>query len=174
MDNICKNIPPCHPPSLTIRTRLFKDANSAEKKTPRISRREFGIDVTVAATAAALSLSPPSLLTARRGRAGASERELGIRKCARSIVFTYKADTPKNEPAALTFIPLYTWANRDATPMQMWTQLLRARDLAAIQGRNPGGDCLLITARRRAERRQVLAATAKRGAKDFHACPPPR
>jgi hypothetical protein len=42
-----------------------KDANGAETKSARISRREFGLDAAVAA-AAALSLSPPSLLTARR------------------------------------------------------------------------------------------------------------
>lgn len=44
-----------------------KDANAAETKSARISRREFGLDAAVAA-AAALSLSPPSLLTARHNR----------------------------------------------------------------------------------------------------------
>jgi hypothetical protein len=41
-----------------------KDANRAETKSARISRREFGLDA--AAAAAAFSLSSPSLLTARR------------------------------------------------------------------------------------------------------------
>ena len=40
-----------------------KDANGANSKSVRISRREFGLD---AALAAALVVSPPSLLTARR------------------------------------------------------------------------------------------------------------
>lgn len=40
-----------------------KDANGADSKSVRISRREFGLD---AALAAALVVSPPSLLTARR------------------------------------------------------------------------------------------------------------
>jgi DUF1680 family protein len=26
---------------------------------------------------------------------------------------------------ALTFIPYYAWANREATPMQVWTPLLK-------------------------------------------------
>jgi hypothetical protein len=44
-----------------------KDAIGAEPSSPRISRREFGLDAAVgAAAAAALSLSRPSLLTARR------------------------------------------------------------------------------------------------------------
>jgi hypothetical protein len=42
-----------------------KDTNGAETKSALISRREFGLDAAVAA-AAALSLSPPSLLAARR------------------------------------------------------------------------------------------------------------
>ena len=40
-----------------------KDANGADSKSVRISRREFGLD---AALTAALVVSPPSLLTARR------------------------------------------------------------------------------------------------------------
>jgi hypothetical protein len=45
----------------------IKDANRAETKSARISRREFGLDATIgAAAAAALSLSAPSLLAARR------------------------------------------------------------------------------------------------------------
>jgi hypothetical protein len=45
----------------------IKDTNSAETKSARISRREFGLDAAVGvATAAAISLSPPSLLHARR------------------------------------------------------------------------------------------------------------
>src|SRR5271167_1291689 len=38
---------------------------------------------------------------------------------------TYKADAPKNKPVPLTFIPYYAWANREATPMQVWTSLLK-------------------------------------------------
>ena len=44
-----------------------KNANSAGAKSARISRREFGLDAAVGAVAAAaVSLSPPSLLAARR------------------------------------------------------------------------------------------------------------
>jgi hypothetical protein len=44
-----------------------KDANRAETKSARISRREFGLDAAIgAAAAAAFSISPPSLLNARR------------------------------------------------------------------------------------------------------------
>jgi hypothetical protein len=44
-----------------------KDANGAETKSARISRREFGLDAAAGAfAAAAVSLSPPSLLAARR------------------------------------------------------------------------------------------------------------
>ncbi len=45
----------------------IKDPNRAETKSARISRREFGLDAAIGAVAAAaLSLSPPSLLNARR------------------------------------------------------------------------------------------------------------
>jgi hypothetical protein len=45
----------------------LKDANSVGAKSARISRREFGFDAAVAATAAAaLGVSPSSLLRARR------------------------------------------------------------------------------------------------------------
>jgi hypothetical protein len=46
-----------------------KDANGAETKSARISRREFGLDAAIggaAAAAAALPLLPPNLLNARR------------------------------------------------------------------------------------------------------------
>lgn len=43
------------------------DSNTAKTKSARISRREFGLDA-AAVAAAALSLSPPSLLTVRRDR----------------------------------------------------------------------------------------------------------
>jgi hypothetical protein len=47
----------------------IKDAKAAETKSARISRREFGLDAAVAATAAAaLAVSPSSLLTPRRDR----------------------------------------------------------------------------------------------------------
>ena len=42
-----------------------------------------------------------------------------------ALYSTYRADTPKNKPLALTFIPYYAWANREATPMQVWTPLLK-------------------------------------------------
>jgi DUF1680 family protein len=42
-----------------------------------------------------------------------------------ALYSTYTPDTPKNKPVALTFIPYYAWANREATPMQVWTPLLK-------------------------------------------------
>jgi hypothetical protein len=42
-----------------------------------------------------------------------------------ALYSTYRADSPKNKPVALTFIPYYAWANREATPMQVWTPLLK-------------------------------------------------
>jgi len=42
-----------------------------------------------------------------------------------ALYSTYRADPPKNKPVALTFIPYYAWANREATPMQVWTPLLK-------------------------------------------------
>src|ERR1700685_2880905 len=42
-----------------------------------------------------------------------------------ALYSTYAPDTPKNKPVALTFIPYYAWANREATPMQVWTPLLK-------------------------------------------------
>ena len=60
-----------------------KDANSSKTRSARISRREFGLD---AAVAAALSLSPSGLLSARRDRdsispmIAAGEQETGAPK----------------------------------------------------------------------------------------------
>jgi hypothetical protein len=54
-------------PSSNNSGAAIKDANGAETQSARISRREFGLDATIGAVAAAaLSLSPPSLLNARR------------------------------------------------------------------------------------------------------------
>jgi hypothetical protein len=69
----------------------IKDARGAETKSARISRREFGLDATigaVATAAAALSISPPSLLNARRDLENispaipASEQETAAAKLA--------------------------------------------------------------------------------------------
>jgi uncharacterized protein len=43
-----------------------------------------------------------------------------------ALYSTYNAEAPKSKPVALTFIPYYAWANREATPMQVWTPLLKA------------------------------------------------
>jgi uncharacterized protein len=37
----------------------------------------------------------------------------------------YTANTGSSSPVELTFIPYYAWANRAATPMQVWTPYLR-------------------------------------------------
>ena len=62
----------------------------------------------------------------RRGGAGASGGEFREFGSAHEALYsTYSPDTPKNKPVALTFIPYYAWANREATPMQVWTPLLK-------------------------------------------------
>lgn len=38
----------------------------------------------------------------------------------------YSAEAPPTRPVELKFTPYYTWANRTATPMQVWTPVLRA------------------------------------------------
>ncbi len=42
-----------------------------------------------------------------------------------SLYSQYQVDRPKTKPVHLTFIPYYAWANRDKTPMQVWTQLVK-------------------------------------------------
>lgn len=42
-----------------------------------------------------------------------------------SLYFHYSEDPLKTRQVALTFIPYYTWANREATPMQVWTPVLK-------------------------------------------------
>jgi DUF1680 family protein len=42
------------------------------------------------------------------------------------LYFRYSAAAPKSKPVRLTFIPYYAWANRTATPMQVWTPVARA------------------------------------------------
>ncbi len=42
-----------------------------------------------------------------------------------SLYMQYQQDRPKNKPVELTFIPYYAWANRDKSPMQVWTQLTK-------------------------------------------------
>jgi DUF1680 family protein len=38
----------------------------------------------------------------------------------------YTPTVPKGRQVELKFIPYYAWANRAATPMQVWTPTLRA------------------------------------------------
>jgi DUF1680 family protein len=42
-----------------------------------------------------------------------------------SLYTQYQQDRPKNKPVELTFIPYYAWANRDKSPMQVWTRLTK-------------------------------------------------
>jgi len=44
----------------------------------------------------------------------------------RQLYFRYSRELRKSKPVALTFIPYYAWANRTATPMQVWTPLSQA------------------------------------------------
>jgi DUF1680 family protein len=43
----------------------------------------------------------------------------------RHLYFRYSDEPRKSKPVSLTFIPYYAWANRTATPMQVWTPLSR-------------------------------------------------
>jgi DUF1680 family protein len=38
----------------------------------------------------------------------------------------YTRDAPKARQVELKFVPYYAWANRAATPMQVWTPILKA------------------------------------------------
>jgi DUF1680 family protein len=44
----------------------------------------------------------------------------------RDLYFHYSSEPRKSKPVSLTFIPYYAWANRTATPMQVWTPVSRA------------------------------------------------
>ncbi len=44
----------------------------------------------------------------------------------RSLYRPYTAEAPKERQVDLRFVPYYAWANRAATPMQVWTPILRA------------------------------------------------
>jgi DUF1680 family protein len=45
---------------------------------------------------------------------------------SRNTLYTlYQQERPKNKPVELTFIPYYAWANRDKSPMQVWTRLTK-------------------------------------------------
>ena len=39
------------------------------------------------------------------------------------LYFRYSNEARKSKPLSLTFIPYYAWANRTATPMQVWTPI---------------------------------------------------
>jgi hypothetical protein len=52
----------------------------------------------------------------------ASERPASADK----LYYPYAASTAPARPVELRFIPYYAWANRAATPMQVWTPVLRA------------------------------------------------
>jgi DUF1680 family protein len=43
-----------------------------------------------------------------------------------ALYHRYSADVPKAREVELRFVPYYAWANRAATPMQVWTPILRA------------------------------------------------
>jgi DUF1680 family protein len=40
-----------------------------------------------------------------------------------NLYFRYSREPRKSNPVSLTFIPYYAWANRTATPMQVWTPI---------------------------------------------------
>jgi DUF1680 family protein len=42
------------------------------------------------------------------------------------LYFRYNQEIPKTRTTTLTFIPYYAWANRAATPMQVWTPVVKA------------------------------------------------
>lgn len=42
------------------------------------------------------------------------------------LYYRYSSEAPKARKATLTFIPYYAWSNRAATPMQVWTPVLKA------------------------------------------------
>ena len=44
----------------------------------------------------------------------------------RSLYFPVSAAPNKSTKAELTFIPYYAWANREPTPMQVWTPLQKS------------------------------------------------
>jgi DUF1680 family protein len=44
----------------------------------------------------------------------------------RRLYFRYSGDARKSNPVSLTFIPYFAWANRTATPMQVWTPVTKA------------------------------------------------
>jgi len=50
---------------------------------------------------------------------------LGENAEQRRLYFQYSGEPRKSKPVSLTFIPYYAWANRTATPMQVWTPLSR-------------------------------------------------
>src|SRR4029077_5161128 len=52
----------------------------------------------------------------------ASERPASADK----LYYRYAAGTAPARPVELRFIPYYAWANRAATPMQVWTPVRRA------------------------------------------------
>ena len=43
-----------------------------------------------------------------------------------ALYHRYTPDAPKTRQVELEFVPYYAWANRAATPMQVWTPILRA------------------------------------------------
>jgi uncharacterized protein len=44
---------------------------------------------------------------------------------ANKLYYAYAPNSPQTKQVELTFIPYYAWANRTATPMQVWTPYLR-------------------------------------------------
>ncbi|PWT86783.1 MAG: glycoside hydrolase family 127 protein [Acidobacteria bacterium] len=43
-----------------------------------------------------------------------------------ALYHRYTRNPPKGKPVQLTFVPYYAWANRAATPMQVWTPIIRS------------------------------------------------
>jgi DUF1680 family protein len=43
-----------------------------------------------------------------------------------ALYYRYSVEGAKGRQVELRFIPYYAWANRAATPMQVWTPFLRA------------------------------------------------
>jgi uncharacterized protein len=52
---------------------------------------------------------------------------VSVKSNAHGLLYrSYTAEVPEARQVELSFVPYYAWANRAATPMQVWTPVLKA------------------------------------------------
>ena len=85
------------------------------------ARREINVDKSIPSMEQLLEGSVGGIVTLTHVGTASEKSDSGDK-----LYYRFSGSTTPVRPVVLKFIPYYAWANRAATPMQVWTPILRA------------------------------------------------